>query len=122
MAARKSRRKAARSKADREFVCEAEEILERMREELANLHDQRSGGGEVDPDLVNGVFRSAHSDIMKRRKEWFDRIADNYLVLWWVPTGHQPTEQEAGEKLQYLRQNGPSAQAFSFRERFDAPQ
>ncbi len=61
MAARKSRKKASRRKADREFVGEAEEILERMREDLANLHDQRSDGGEVEPDLVNGVFRSAHS-------------------------------------------------------------
>lgn len=61
MAARKSRRKAARSKANREFVSEAEEILERMRDDLANLADQRASRGEADPDLVNGIFRSAHS-------------------------------------------------------------
>ncbi len=62
MAAKKTKRKPARpSKADLEFVAEAEEILERMREELADLADQRSSGREVDPDLVNGIFRSAHS-------------------------------------------------------------
>jgi two-component system chemotaxis sensor kinase CheA len=62
MAARKARRKSTRTKAHREFVCEAEEILDRMREDLVNLQDQRaSSGGEVDPDLVNGIFRSAHS-------------------------------------------------------------
>ncbi len=44
-----------------EFVSEAEEILERMLEELAELHDQRHEHGDVDPDLVNRVFRSAHS-------------------------------------------------------------
>jgi two-component system chemotaxis sensor kinase CheA len=44
-----------------EFVSEAEEILERMLEELAALHDQRHDRGDVDPDLVNRVFRSAHS-------------------------------------------------------------
>ena len=45
----------------REFVSEAEEILERMFEDLSDLHEQRHSGGEVDPDLVNRIFRHAHS-------------------------------------------------------------
>ena len=49
------------SKADQEFVSEAEEIIERMRGDLADLADQRSAGQEVSPDLVNGLFRSAPS-------------------------------------------------------------
>ncbi len=62
MAAKKSSRKKSRpSKAEREFVAEAEEILERMREDLATLSDQRASGTEVDPDHVNSIFRSAHS-------------------------------------------------------------
>lgn len=53
---------AAASKDHHEFVAEAEEILERMFEDLAELHDQRHGeAGEVEPDLVNQIFRSAHS-------------------------------------------------------------
>lgn len=62
-AARKRTTPAARTKAEREFVSEAEEILERLREDLADLHDQRSDSSraEVDPDLVNRIFRSAHS-------------------------------------------------------------
>jgi two-component system chemotaxis sensor kinase CheA len=46
-------------KAEREFVSEAEEILDRMREDLADLADR--GAGAVPPELVNGLFRSAHS-------------------------------------------------------------
>jgi len=73
MAARRSRartragadkpaaRAAKPKKAYREFISEAEEILERMREDLADFQDQRSSGREVDPDLVNRIFRSAHS-------------------------------------------------------------
>jgi two-component system chemotaxis sensor kinase CheA len=49
------------SKADQEFVSEAEEILEQMREGLADLADARANGSETDPDRVNAVFRSAHS-------------------------------------------------------------
>jgi len=52
---------AAKSKDNREFVSEAEEILERMFEDLSTLHEQRHGDAEVDPDLVNQIFRSAHS-------------------------------------------------------------
>jgi len=51
----------SKSKDHHEFVSEAEEILERMFEDLSELHEQRHDGGEVDPDLVNRIFRSAHS-------------------------------------------------------------
>ncbi len=61
MAARRSRPRSRRSKAYREFVSEAEEILERMRSDLSDLADQRAADGDVDPELVNSLFRSAHS-------------------------------------------------------------
>jgi two-component system chemotaxis sensor kinase CheA len=59
VAARRTQ-KQARSRATREFVSEAEEILERMRADLADLADAR-GAGRVDPELANRLFRSAHS-------------------------------------------------------------
>jgi two-component system chemotaxis sensor kinase CheA len=62
VAARK--KKTRKTKAQREFVSEAEETLEGMREGLADLMDQRAGlpsGGEIDPDLINTIFRAAHS-------------------------------------------------------------
>jgi len=51
----------SRNKADQEFISEAEEILERMRLDLADLADGQASGVEVDPELVNRLFRSAHS-------------------------------------------------------------
>src|SRR5512134_3134276 len=59
MAARRTR-SSARSKAAREFVSEVDELLERMRADLADLGDQRAGG-ELEPELVNRLFRSAHT-------------------------------------------------------------
>ncbi len=50
-----------RSKAQQEFVSEAEEILERLRADLADLLDARAGAEEPGPELVNRLFRSAHS-------------------------------------------------------------
>ena len=67
------------------------------------------------------VYGSAHVDIMRRRKEWFQRMRDAYVVLWWVRKGHRPTVQEALEKLERLRQAGPTEAAFTFRRAFPAP-
>ena len=62
MAAKRSRQKKKKSANDqREFVAEAEDILERMFEDLSELQEQRHTRDEVDPDLVNRIFRSAHS-------------------------------------------------------------
>ncbi|HEY8155594.1 MAG TPA: chemotaxis protein CheA [Myxococcota bacterium] len=49
------------SKTDQEFVSEAEEILDRMRQDLADLNEERVAGDDVDPEVVNRLFRSAHS-------------------------------------------------------------
>lgn len=65
--------------------------------------------------LHNYVYRSAHSQIMSRRKEWFQRMKAVYTVLWWVPTGHQPDVMEAHRKLLLLESNGPGPDAFTFK-------
>jgi len=65
-----------KSKADREFVSEAEEILETMRSGIADLGDQQSESGDVDPDLVNGLFRAAHSLKALAGMFHFDPIED----------------------------------------------
>ncbi|HYB33015.1 MAG TPA: DUF3291 domain-containing protein [Steroidobacteraceae bacterium] len=67
------------------------------------------------------VYTSAHVEIMRRRREWFERMSEAYLVLWWVPRGHRPTIAEAMARLEALRRHGPHAQAFTFREPFPPP-
>lgn len=44
------------------------------------------------------------------------------MALWWVPHSHQPTFEEAMERLEHLPQHGARAFAFTFAERFDEPQ
>jgi hypothetical protein len=71
--------------------------------------------------LAGFVYRSRdHLAVMRRRREWFERIKV-FMALWWVPAGHRPTVAEAEERLQHLRVHGPTAVAFTFRERFPAP-
>jgi hypothetical protein len=71
--------------------------------------------------LKDFVYRTGHVDIMKRKREWFTRMADAYLVLWWVPAGHEPTPAEAGARLRRLREQGASAGAFTFAKAFPPP-
>jgi heme-degrading monooxygenase HmoA len=71
--------------------------------------------------LQHFVYRSAHVEIMKRRKEWFDAMREAYMVLWWVPAGHRPDVNEAADRLRRLRADGPSPEAFSFKQAFPAP-
>jgi len=71
--------------------------------------------------LNHYVYKTAHVEIMRRRKEWFDRTREASIVLWWVPQGHRPSVVQATERLQLLRAQGPSADAFTFRHAFPPP-
>jgi heme-degrading monooxygenase HmoA len=67
------------------------------------------------------VHDSRHRDVLRRRREWFVRLAEAYLALWWVPAGHQPTVREAEARLLHLRAHGPTAVAFTMRTPFPPP-
>ena len=71
------------------------------------------------PSLRAFVYRSAHADVMRLRREWFERFPETYVALWWVTAGHIPTVPEAVERLSHLQAYGPSRHAFGFREVFD---
>jgi len=71
--------------------------------------------------LTEYVYKSAHVEVMRRRKQWFERMSEAYIVLWWVPGGHRPALAEAIERLEYLRRHGPTPLAFSFAKTFPAP-
>jgi Domain of unknown function (DUF3291) len=62
----------------------------------------------------------AHLDVLRRRREWFERLRF-YLVLWWVPAGHRPTVAEAEARLARLERLGPTPEAFTFRVHFPPP-
>ena len=71
--------------------------------------------------LRHYVYKTAHVEILKRKREWFTRMADAYMALWWVPEGHEPTVAEAVARLEHLRKHGATAEAFTFGEAFSAP-
>ncbi|MGI8553990.1 MAG: DUF3291 domain-containing protein [Dehalococcoidia bacterium] len=68
--------------------------------------------------LADFVYRSVHTEVMRRRRTWFDRLHEAYTVLWWVPIGHRPSVEEAKQRLNNLQTYGPTADAFSFKTPF----
>jgi hypothetical protein len=70
--------------------------------------------------LFEFTYHSDHAEVFRRRREWFDAPVEAYLVLWWIPAGYIPTIEEADERLDHLRANGPTPYAFTFKQRFAA--
>src|SRR4029450_13585663 len=56
--------------------------------------------------LRSFVYASRHLDVMRRRREWFHRMADAYLALWWVPAGTIPTVAGARERMEVRTREG----------------
>ncbi len=67
------------------------------------------------------VYHTLHVEVMRHRREWFEQMDQAFLVLWWVPVGHRPTVQEAVERLDHLRRQGPTPYAFTFQQHFAPP-
>ncbi|MEV6239302.1 DUF3291 domain-containing protein [Lentzea sp. NPDC051838] len=66
------------------------------------------------------TFRGLHLEAVKLSEKWFDP-ATALDVMWWVPKGHQPTTEEGLAKLDQVRRDGPTQDAFTFRKRFPEP-
>ena len=71
--------------------------------------------------LAAFAYRSAHRDVMRRRREWFEVPTQPFVALWWIPAGHIPTPAEGRERLETLQRLGPTAWAFTFRQPFPPP-
>lgn len=71
--------------------------------------------------LEHFVWQTVHKRFYGRRTEWFEHLEGPYSVMWWVPTGHRPSVQEAIDRLDHLKRHGPSDYAFGW-ERLPAAQ
>jgi hypothetical protein len=60
------------------------------------------------------VHKTVHSQFLKRRGEWFEDIDIPSYVIWPVAVGHIPSLTEGNKKLMFLREHGPSEEAYNF--------
>jgi hypothetical protein len=61
------------------------------------------------------VYKSAHAELLRQRREWFEPFDGAYAALWWVPAGHRPGIDEAKQRLAHLDEHGPTQFAFTFK-------
>ncbi len=59
--------------------------------------------------LAAYVYSDTHRQVLRRRRNWFERMAEAHLALWWIPRGHFPTTQEAEERVLHLRESRTDA-------------
>ncbi|MGB7262838.1 MAG: DUF3291 domain-containing protein [Albidovulum sp.] len=60
------------------------------------------------------VWNTVHRQFYERRAEWFEMLGKMHFVMWWVPEGHEPTLDEALERLAHKRENGDTDHAFGW--------
>lgn len=71
--------------------------------------------------LAAFVYGELHRQVLKRRREWFQRMSTAYTACWWVPAGHRPTTDEAEDRIRHLRIHGPTPHAFTLRNSYPPP-
>ncbi len=71
--------------------------------------------------LAAFVYSPDHLAVLRRRREWFEKMPVATTALWWVPAAHRPSTAEAEERVRHLRQHGPTAYAFTLKQHFPSP-
>ena len=64
--------------------------------------------------LRNFVWNTVHKQFYERRAEWFKLMGEQHFVMWHVAEGHEPTLEEALERLEHRKTNGDSDAAFGW--------
>lgn len=70
--------------------------------------------------LFGYVYRSDHLQVMSLRRQWFEKPAGAFMALWWLPVGVVPSVEEGLERIALLDRAGPTPEAFTFKQPFDA--
>ena len=96
----------------------------RLQTDAGNATDLRPWGDDLIVNLSvwetvealrSYVYGPVHADVLRRRREWFSALGRPHLVLWWVPEGHRPGLEEAGDRLERLERDGPGPEVFTLR-------
>jgi hypothetical protein len=67
------------------------------------------------------TYKGDHLGPLRRRRDWFEPVEGPSTVLWWVEVGRVPSVAEAKARLDLLIEQGPTLEAFTFRNPFPPP-
>jgi hypothetical protein len=73
---------------------------------------------ETKEALFDFTYRSDHSGILKRKKQWFSPMGESHMAFWYMISGREPSPEEAKKRLAYLNQYGQTPYAFTFKSNF----
>jgi hypothetical protein len=68
--------------------------------------------------LFDFTYRSDHSGILKRKKQWFSPMGEGHMAFWYLKAGREPAPEEAKKRLAYLNRHGETPYAFTFKSNF----
>ncbi len=71
--------------------------------------------------LAAFTFKADHAAALRRRTEWFERMAGPHMALWWLAAGSLPGAEDIPLRLNHLAQCGPTPFAFTFKNPFAKP-
>ena len=101
----------------------------RLQDDSGNATSIKPFGGDLEiinltvwesiDALADFTYRTAHTEFLRRRRDFFEAASEPILCLWWIPEGTIPTIEDAIARLEHLRANGPTPTAFTFRQRFE---
>ena len=66
--------------------------------------------------LEDYTYNSLHGLYLKRSSEWFQKIDGPQLVIWNVENDNQPTFKELFDRLEHLKNNGPTDYAYVWKK------
>ena len=70
--------------------------------------------------LLAFTYRGEHLAAMRRRRQWFRPLGVASVALWWIADGERPSFAETHHRLELLRRDGPTREAFGPRRVFPA--
>ena len=76
---------------------------------------------ETKETFENFVYKTFHSDFLRKRKEWFLQFGKAHTAMWWIKAGEIPTMEDAIARLDFLQKNGASEFAFDFKNFIPMP-
>lgn len=72
--------------------------------------------------LKDYVYGGEHLQVLRNKRDWMERLSTPSLALWWLPESELPDVAMARDRLERLRQEGPSPEVFTFARPFPVPQ
>lgn len=111
------------------YVWSLDDTADEERREVPVLHEDpllmpQLSLWESHESLQHFAFKSGHAMYYKRKKEWFTAPVAPWAVCWWFTPSDErpvPTLGIAFDRLEVLRVNGPTANAFDLKTAKDFP-